>query len=311
MNTISKEFGLIRRWTFPIYQHEIKKLLQKGTKLAFIIVNCTIIHDIKKLLEESHSDTALLHYVELFATVACLILFFTLAKIKSSKFHHKHFFIMAAPLLIIVFLFGFALYANRKLFYLPQTNIHELIHHFPGFKAFFVFFGRRGLGLVYLLSELWAGASLSKYISHFAEEIIAIHEVRRLYWVMGIIKAFEIIFAELFGSHTLKVLEKLSEGMDPFASTLHYFFSAFVLAGILLLPCFHLIKGRRLALPCQRNEQKIDFLPDEMNERPHTEQFCDKIKAMYLDFTVHIPAKVRDTYERFLGTTRSINFAYT
>ena len=202
------EFGFIRSIIWPIYRHELKKMLPMFFMLFLICFNYTILRNMKDAVVITAAGAEIIPFIKVWALLPMAVvvtLFF--AKISNIFSQERVFYIMISLFLVFYGLFAFFLYPLREMFE-PQASADYLESILPiGFKGMIAMYRHWLLTAFYVGSELWSTAIMSVLFYGFANEVTHINEARRFYGTFGIAANFASIAAGQSGIYFSQQME--------------------------------------------------------------------------------------------------------
>jgi AAA family ATP:ADP antiporter len=192
------EFGKIRSFLWPIYRHEVKKIVPMMLMLFFICFNYTILRNIKDavVVTAQSSGAEVIPFIKVWvllpmAIVATLI--FT--KLNNRYSQEKVFYFIISSFLLFFAAFTFIFYPFRDILH-PHQLADSLEATLPvGFKGLIAMFRNWSFTIFYVICELWGSMVLSVLFWGFANEVTKINEARRFYSMLGLVASFAGIFA--------------------------------------------------------------------------------------------------------------------
>ncbi len=198
MRASDSHFGPIRSAIWPIYRHEIKKLLPMVFMLFLICFNYSALRNMKDALVVTTSGAEVIPFIKVWAILPmAVVLTLIFAKLSNRYSQEKVFYIMTSGFLILYALFAFVLYPLRDHLH-PYESADYLQTILPaGFKGLISMYRYWTFTAFYVMSELWSTIVMTVLFWGFANEITRLGEARRFYSVLSIASNFAAIAAGL------------------------------------------------------------------------------------------------------------------
>lgn len=198
-STIDSQFGPIRSLFWPIYGHEVKKLLPMVFMLFLICFNYSALRSMKDALVITTAGAEIIPFIKVWAILPMAVvvtLIFT--KLSNHYSQEKVFYFMTSGFLVCYALFAFILYPLRETLH-PTESADALAAILPaGFKGLIAMYRYWTFTAFYVMSELWSTSIMTVLFWGFANEITRLTEARRFYSVLSIISNFAAIAAGCF-----------------------------------------------------------------------------------------------------------------
>lgn len=182
------DFGPLRRLIWPIYRHEMKKLIPMLLMFFFITFNYNVLRTMKDTLvvTAKSSGAEVIPFIKVWVmfpgAVAMTLLYSCLTNWLSRE---KVFYFMISIFLLYFFLFAFVLYPNRDFLH-PNDFADYLQYVLPkGCKGFVAMLRHWTFTIFYVMSELWGNIVFSVLIWGFANQVTSFREARRFYAIFG------------------------------------------------------------------------------------------------------------------------------
>lgn len=207
------EFGPIRSIIWPIYRHELKKMLPMLLMLFLICFNYTVLRNMKDSVVITAAGAEIIPFIKVWALLPmAVVVTLIFAKLSNVFSQEKVFYIMISAFLAFYALFAFFLYPLRDIFE-PQASASYLESLLPiGFKGMIAMYRHWLLAAFYVVSELWSTAIMSVLFWGFANEVTRLNEARRFYGTFGIASNFAAIAAGQLGIYFSQPSELSAEG---------------------------------------------------------------------------------------------------
>lgn len=272
---VDSDFGPVRSIIWPIYRHELKKMVPMLIMLFLICFNYTILRNMKDSVVITAAGAEILPFIKVWALLPMAVVA-TLAFTKLSNLFSQErvFYIMISVFLGFYALFGFVLYPLRDVFE-PQESANYLESVLPlGFKGMISMYRHWLLTSFYVMSELWSTAIMSVLFWGFANEVTRVHEARRFYGTFGIASNFAAIAAGQSGIY-------FSQQMDGFSDiawehSVMMLTAVVVVSGLIAMGTFYWINRYVLTDP------SFDDLHNTKKERKKKSRLSLKDSFSYL-----------------------------
>lgn len=187
-NTLDADFGPIRSLVWPIYRHEMRKVVPMALMLFFIIISYTILRNMKDAVVVTASGAEVIPFLKVWVILPMAILVtFGFTWLSSRYSQERVFYILIAGFLISYTLFALVLYPNREVLH-PHAFADNLEKILPaGFKGLVSILRNWTFTGFYVMSELWSPMILTVLFWGLANEITSLSEAPRFYCVLGIV----------------------------------------------------------------------------------------------------------------------------
>lgn len=250
---VDSDFGPIRSIIWPIYRHELKKLLPMLFMLFLICFNYTVLRNMKDAVIITAAGAEIIPFIKVWAllpmAVVVTLIFTKLSNVFSQE---KVFYIMISVFLAFYALFAFFLYPLREVFE-PQTSANYLDNILPaGFKGMINMYRHWLLTAFYVVSELWSTAIMSVLFWGFANEVTRISEARRFYGTFGIASNFAAIAAGQSGIYFSQQIEFNSDfglGTNAWEQSVMMLTGVVIISGLITMGLFRWINRNVLTDP--------------------------------------------------------------
>lgn len=193
-----KEFGKLRSFLWPIYGHEVKKIVPMMLMLFLICFNYSILRNIKDavVVTAKSSGAEVIPFIKVWVLLPMAILFtYIFTKLSNRYSQEKVFYLTISGFLLFFGVFSFLLYPYRDFFHPHQWADYFEVLLPIGFKGLIAMFRNWTFTIFYVVCELWGSMVLSVLFWGFANEITKITEARRFYGMLGVVASFAGIFA--------------------------------------------------------------------------------------------------------------------
>ncbi len=194
----SKPFSKLRNFLWPIYGHELKKLLPM-LALFFLI---TFVYNVLRCMKitlvvtSEGSGAEVIPFLKVWAVLpGAILLTYVYTKLAHRLNREQVFYTMLAFFLGFFTLFLLVLYPNRQFLEL-STLANTLQSRLPeGLGGLICIIRHWPLTIFYVLSELWSTAVLSMLFWGFANEVTSVNEAKRFYAIFALAANFSGIFS--------------------------------------------------------------------------------------------------------------------
>lgn len=235
------EFSRLRRIFFPIHTYELKKVIPMSLIFFFILVNYTLLRNVKDSLVVTapNSGAEVLSFLKLFCVTPAAILFIVVyAKASSVLSNEKLFYWTISPFIVFFGLFAFVIYPNISIFQPSVESVAALQEAFPRYKWIIAMFGNWTFSLFYILAELWGSAIVSLSFWQFANQITKLSESRRHYAFFGLCAQIALVAAGLTGRY---FSSSTGNGADAWGESLNWICGGVCVFGIAIMAIYRWI----------------------------------------------------------------------
>lgn len=236
-----QEFSKLRAFLFPLYSHEIKKFIPMALMMLFILLNYTILRNVKDALviNAEGQDEGIISFLKLYGTTPAAILFMLVyAKLTNLFSREKIFYMTIVPFIAFFGLFAFVIYPNSALLHPSHETVLALQAKAPYLKWFIAMGGTWSYSLFYVLAELWGSVMLSLMFWQFANEITKTAEAKRFYPLFGFVGNIGLVSAGLIVSW-LSRANTLITGVDQFQASLYILMGIVVASGLFCIGLYY------------------------------------------------------------------------
>lgn len=195
-DSLAVEFGPFRSFFWPIYRHEIRKVVPMII-IVFLACLCySVLRNMKDSVVLTASGAEVIPFIKfwvLLPSAVCATIIFTKL---SNRFNQTQVFCMITAFFIVSFLlFGFVLYPLRDVIH-PHAFADTLEMILPqGCKGLIDMFRHWTFTGFYVLTELWCTIVMHVMFWGFANEVTTIVEAKRFYPVLAIFTNISAIIA--------------------------------------------------------------------------------------------------------------------
>lgn len=248
-----REFGPIRSILWPIYRHELKKMLPMLFMLFLICFNYTILRNMKDAVVITAAGAEIIPFIKVWALLPmAIVVTLVFTKLSNIFSQERVFYIMISVFLFFYALFAFLLYPLREVFE-PQASAEYLDSVLPvGFRGMIAMYRHWLLTAFYVVSELWSTAIMSVLFWGFANEVTRIHEARRFYGTFGIASNFAAIAAGQSGiyfSQQMDFSADLALGNSAWEHSVMMLTGVVIISGLITMALFRWINRKVLTDP--------------------------------------------------------------
>lgn len=263
------DFGPLRRLIWPIYRHEMKKLIPMLLMFFFITFNYNVLRTMKDTLvvTAKSSGAEVIPFIKVWVmfpgAVAMTLLYSCLTNWLSRE---KVFYFMISIFLLYFFLFAFVLYPNRDALH-PNDFADYLQYVLPkGCKGFIAMLRHWTFTIFYVMSELWGNIVFSVLIWGFANQVTNFAEARRFYAIFGFGANFSGIIA---GQVSVFLCSRnyspsIPLGTNAWEQSMLSLIMLILLSGAITLVLFRYLNVKVL----NKQEEAIGHQAEENKEKP-------------------------------------------
>lgn len=191
-------FNAFRALFWPIYGHELKKLLPMLLMLFLLSFNHSTLWNLKDSLIVTTAGAEIIPFIKVWAILPSAVLltwvFTTLANRYSRE---KTFYLLTSTFLLLYGIFAFLIYPHHEQLH-PFESAAYLDRVLPtGFKGLISMYRYWTFTSFYVLCELWSTIVIAILFWGFANEITRLAEARRFYSMLSIVYNLAIVVAGL------------------------------------------------------------------------------------------------------------------
>lgn len=225
-------FGPIRSFLWPIYRHEVRKIVPMMLILFLTCFNYTVLRNLKDavVVTAQSSGAEVIPFIKVWVLLPSAILMALLYTKMCSRFgQEKVFYLMISGFLLFYGLFIFVLYPYRDSLH-PHQLADSMEVVFPaGFKGMIAMIRNWTFTLFYVACELWSSMVFTVLFWGFVNQVTKIKEARRFYSMLGVV-------ASLSGSIAGVVANALSS--EHWEQTLDVLVITIIISGCLAMIIF-------------------------------------------------------------------------
>ena len=244
---VAPEFTGLRKFFWPIHNHELKKFLPMVLMMFCFLYNYTIMRDMKDTLIVTAAGAEAIPFLKFWGTLPTSILFVVVyAKLSNVLKPTTLFYSMVMPFLIFFAAFGFIIYPNIELISptqaadvmqnyvissLPERMHDTLIKLISVIRVW-------PYALFYVLSELWGSMGISLLFWQFANHITRSGEAKRFYAGFGQLGNLALVFSGLTIIHFSDIRSTVGENVDAWKQTLEWLTGAITVCCVIIMATY-------------------------------------------------------------------------
>lgn len=183
------EFSKLRAFIWPVYNHELFKLIPMLVMFFLISFNYNVLRIMKDTLvvTPKSSGAEVIPFIKVWVMFPGAILMTFLYTRLSNRFSREVvFYLFVGSFLVYFFIYAFILYPNQHQIH-PEAFCDKLQEVLPlGFKGLIAMVRNWTATLFYAMSELWGNIILFVLFWGFANQVTKIHEAKRFYGLFGL-----------------------------------------------------------------------------------------------------------------------------
>ncbi|WP_068467427.1 NTP/NDP exchange transporter [Candidatus Protochlamydia phocaeensis] len=233
MSIPESEFGKMRAFFWPIYRHEIKKVVPMMLMLFLICFNYSILRNVKDavVITAKSSGAEVIPFIKVWVLLPMAVLITLVFTKLSNRFsQEKVFYIIISGFLLFFAIFTYIFYPLRDVLHPHQLSDYLETVLPAGFKGLIAMFRNWSFTIFYVVCELWGSIVLTVLFWGFANEITRIKEARRFYSMLGVVASFAGIIAG--------VVANLLTNDQSWEQTLNILVLAIILCGCVTMMIF-------------------------------------------------------------------------
>lgn len=189
MSSHPPHFSRLRSFFWPIYRHELKKLVPMLAIFFLTCFNYNILRNLKDtiVVTSTESGAAIIPFIKVYAVLPGAIITTLLFSYLSSRMsREKVVYCILSSFLAFFLLFAFVFYPNLETFH-PTALAAALQKKAPvGLHGLIQVFSNWTFTLYYVSSELWGSLVLLVLFWGFVNEITSVEEATRFYAIFGV-----------------------------------------------------------------------------------------------------------------------------
>ena len=248
----TQTFGKWRTFFWPIYGHELKKLLPMFLMFFFISFVYSILRNTKDalLITAPGSGAEAIPFLKVGGVVPAAILFMLVyAKLSNILSKEKLFYATILPFMGFFLLFATVLYPAKEFLH-PTHAADALEAMLPvGLSGLVATFRNWTYSLFYIFSELWGSFVLSLLFWGFANDITKVTEAKRFYALFGLGANLALMVAGPAAKYITTLQGQTAIGADPWQTPLNYLMFSSVICGFAVMAIYRWMQKNVLSDP--------------------------------------------------------------
>ena len=289
--TKTQEFSKWRAFFWPIYNHELKKIIPMLFLFFCISFNYTILRDTKDTLivTAPGSGAEAIPFLKVWGVLPSAVLFMLVYSKLSNIFSKKTLFYGTITLFITFFtLFAFVLYPLKDVLH-PTTLADRLMDVLPqGFYGLVAIFRNWIYALFYIMAELWGSVGISLLFWGFANDITKVGESKRFYTMFGLGANLALLVSGPTISYFSDIKDRLPAGVDAWGVSLHYLLSFVAISGVLCMALYYYVDKYVLTDPRFFNPAEVKKSKAEKPKMSLKESFLFLTKSKYIGYLANL-----------------------
>ncbi len=285
--TVTSEFGPIRRIVWPIHRFELKKLVPMLLMFFLISFNYNVLRTMKDTLvvTAQSSGAEVIPFIKVWVMFpGAIFMTFLFTRLTNRLSRERVFYVMMSVFLFYFFLFAFVFYPNRDALH-PHEFADKLQIMLPaGCKGLIAMIRNWTFTIFYVMSELWGNIILFVLFWGFANQVTHLQEAKRFYGLFGFGANFSGIIA---GQVSVFLSRKafnpsLILGNNAWEQSMLLLISLVLLSGMATLVVFRWLNKKVLTDPrfyCPKEARKQKEVKGKMSLR---ENFSYLFNSKYL-----------------------------
>ena len=178
----SVQFGKVRSFLFPIYNHEFKKFFAFAGIMFCMIMNYTLLRNMKDVLVVNAAGAGIITFLKTYCVTPAAILFFMLFVKLSNKFSRENlFYVIIIPFLAYFLVFGFVINPNFDFFHPSKETIAQIHANHPHSQGFVDLGIYWSYSLFYILAELWGSVGIQILFWQFVNQVVSMEQSKRFF----------------------------------------------------------------------------------------------------------------------------------
>ncbi len=279
-----EDFGPIRSTLWPIYSHELRKVLPMLFMLFFICFNYSILRNMKDSLVVTASGAAVIPFIKVWVMLpTAVLLTFVFARLSNKYSLERVFYIMISMFLIFFTLFAFVLHPLRDYLH-PTAFAASLQTSLPaGLRGMISMCCNWSFTIFYVMCELWSTSILTVLFWGFANEITTVVEARRFYGVLGVGASCAAIIAGQTANFFASFEQSAAYTQDEaWGQIMRVLIALVVVCGIVTMAIFRWMSRRVLTDPCFDEFHDVKKIAREKSKLSIIESFSYLSNSKYL-----------------------------
>lgn len=236
-------FSKVRSLLFPIYTHELKKIIPMGLMMILIIFNFWVAHNAKDIIIISapQSGAEVIHFLKVGVFLVSIIFVMLYTWLSNVLTQRTIFYIIISLFMVFFLLFSFVIYPKQETLHMSPEKIAHLQFLYPHFKWIIPTIGYWGFALFYIVSEMWSVLVITLLFWQFANQITTVEQSKRFYMVFSMFNGVGTIMAGYFSLFYSKPKKGCSFDMSSYGETIQEMFLFFVGSCILIMALYYWI----------------------------------------------------------------------
>ncbi len=260
-------FGKVRSFVWPIYRHELRKLLPMFLMLFFVCFNYTVLRNLKDtiVITAENSGAEVIPFIKVWVMLPAAVIATILFTYLTNHFKRSTvFYIVVGTFTSYYCLFAF--FINPMHEALTADSLAQFLHSVlpPGCKGFITMVRNWPFTLNYVMSELWSTMVLTVLFWGFANDITRMSEAARFYSALNISSnSASIVAGQVAVLLTTNIFNpNLFFGHDAWSQTIDKLTLLILFCGIGIMLTFRWMRNNVLNdpqyLPEESREQKVE-----------------------------------------------------
>ena len=246
------EFGTIRSCIWPVYPHELKKLLPMTLMLFLIIFAYDLLRNMKDAVVITAAGAEVIPFIKVWALLpGAVLLTFLFTKLSNRYSQERVFYFILSGFLLFFVLFAFLMYPFRHSLH-AAALADSLETVLPaGLKGLVAMCYYWSFTLFYVMAELWGTIVMTVLFWGFANEVTRIDEARRFYSVFSIwANCAGILAGRLAGFLPKEVEMGTALQKEDWGDSLMILVAVICVCGVVVMGLFRWMNLRVLNDPC-------------------------------------------------------------
>lgn len=197
-NKNASGFKFLRDTLWPIFPHEVRRVLLLSSLLLLVCFNYSMLRCMKDTVVVTASSAAVIPFIKVWTLLPMAVLFtFLYTKISSRLSPIRVFYVVTSAFLAFFLAFAFILYPAGESIHL--TSLADFLRGIlpKGLSGFIAMVEYWSFTLFYIIAELWSNIVMSILTWGFINEITKLKEAPRFYAVLSVASNVAAIFAGL------------------------------------------------------------------------------------------------------------------
>lgn len=193
---LENQIKSIRSVLWPIYRHEIKKIIPMLIMIFLLSFNQCVLWNMKDSLVVTTSGAEVIPFIKVWAILPGAVLLTLAFTYLSNRYsQEKVFYLLIGAFLLLYALFAFVLYPYRDQLH-PFESANYLEGILPaGLRGLISMYRHWSFTLFYVICELWNTIVISVLFWSFINRVTRLPEAERFYGVMSIAYNLAVIIA--------------------------------------------------------------------------------------------------------------------